>query len=132
MSAIQLRQEFNAIVEYALGEARNRALVYLRNNLPTAGGTLGNFTDYPSGVSLAGKDLYATGKLRDSYQEHTLIAGTPRSGRVATWSTNSEYAYYYANGRINSDTYHGFDFIEATKRDLEQSLRDITIRHQII
>lgn len=131
MSAIQLRKEFNAIVEYALGEAKNRAIVYLRNNLPTDSGTLGNFINYPSGTSLAGKDLYATGDLRNSYKEYTLIAGTPRSGRVATWATDSEYAYYYGNGRINSDTYHGFDFIEATKRDLEESLRNITIGHQI-
>lgn len=131
MSAIQLRKEFNAIVEYALGEARNRALVYLRNNLPTSEGTLGNFVDYPSGVSLAGKDLYATGALRNSYKEYTLIPGTPRSGRVAMWATGFPYAYYYGNGRIDSDTYHGFDFIEATKRDLEESIRNITIGHQI-
>lgn len=130
MSALQLRQEFNAIVERAWGEARTNALAFLKNNLPTPSGTLGNFTDFPAGKSLAGLNLYANGDLRDSYYEVTLVPGNPvgHSGRISSFVTNSPYAFYYANGRLNSDTYHGFDFIAQTQRDLEQGLRNINIR----
>ena len=131
MSAIQLQKEFNVVVERALGEARTAILQYLKNNLPTPGGTLGNNLQFPDYTSLAGKNLYATGALRNSYYEITLQRGTPKSGRISSFVTNSNYAYYYANGRINSDTYHGFDFIEQTRKDIEDSLHNVTIRAQI-
>ena len=123
MSSVQLRKEFNAIIDREIGYARANILTWLRNNLPTSSGTLGNYIDYPSGISLAGKDLYAKGNLRNSYHEITLQPGSPyKNGRISSFVTDSDYAYYYANGRINSDTYHGFDFIEATRRDIERSL----------
>lgn len=132
MSATQLRKEFDVVVERAVGEARTSILQYLRNNLPTASGTLGNDLQYPSGVSLAGRNLYARGVLRNSYHEITLQPGVPyKSGRISSFVTDSEYAHYYANGRINSDTYHGFDFIEQTRRDIENSMHNISIRVQV-
>lgn len=124
MSALQLRQEFNAFVARAWGFARFNALAYLKNNLPTSSGTLGNYTDFPAGKSLAGLNLYAKGDLRDSYYEVTVVPGsaTGRTGRISSFVTNSPYAFYYANGRLNSDTYHGFDFIAQTKKDLEEAI----------
>lgn len=133
MSVTQLRKEFNAVVEREVGYARTAILQYLRNNLPTSSGTLGNDLQFPDGVSLAGLNLYATGELRKSYHEITLQPGTPHSGRISAFVTDSEYAYYYANGRINSDTYHGFDFIAQTQKDIENTLYSgkINVRHQI-
>lgn len=135
MSAVQLRKEFNVVVEREVGYARSAILQYLRNNLPTSHGTLGNDLQFPDGVSLAGLNLYAGGRkhlnepakfpngvLRTSYYEITLQRGTPQSGRISSFVTDSDYAYYYANGRINSDTYHGFDFIEQTRKDIENTL----------
>lgn len=133
MAATQLRKEFNAVVEREVGYARTAILQYLRNNLPTSSGTLGNDLQFPDGVSLAGLNLYATGELRKSYHEITFQQGTPHSGRISAFVTDSEYAYYYANGRINSDTYHGFDFIAQTQKDIENTLYSgkINVRHQI-
>lgn len=133
MSVTQLRKEFNAVVEREVGYARTAILQYLRNNLPTSSGTLGNDLQFPDGVSLAGLNLYATGELRKSYHEITFQPGTPHSGRISAFVTDSEYAYYYANGRINSDTYHGFDFIAQTQKDIENTLYSgkINVRHQI-
>lgn len=127
MSAVQLRKEFNAIVQKAWGDARENILNVLKNNLPDETGT----PFYAPYTSLAGTNLYATGALRDSYEEITLVPGSPvgHTGRLVQWRSNSPYAYYYANGRINSETYHGFDFIEATKRELER--RGDIISHQI-
>lgn len=146
MSVTQLRKEFNAIVEREVGYARTAILQYLRNNLPTGDGTLGNDLQFADGDSLAGLNLYAGGRkrwwdapeypegvLRMSYHEITFQRGTPHSGRISAFVTDSEYAYYYANGRINSDTYHGFDFIAQTKKDIENTIYSgkINIRHQI-
>lgn len=130
MSAIQLRKEFNIIVEREVGAARSAILQYLRNNLPTSSGTLGNDLQFPDGKSLAGLNLYAEGDLRKSYHEITLQPGTPRTGRISSFVTDSDYAYYYANGRINSDTYHGFDFIEQTRKDIENTWHRVSIRAQ--
>lgn len=146
MSVTQLRKEFNAVVEREVGYARTAILQYLRNNLPTGDGTLGNDLQFSKGVSLAGDYLYAGGRkrywqpapfpagvLRTSYHEITLQPGTPHSGRISAFVTDSEYAYYYANGRINSDTYHGFDFIAQTQKDIENTLYSgkINVKHQI-
>lgn len=134
--ALQLRQEINLILDREFGEARKNILAVVKNNLPrgnrtyrnfvtgqmevSPGGTLGNYDDYTPGKSLAGKNLYATGALRDSYYERTLVPGSPigRQGRISEIRTDSEYAYYYANGRLNSETYHGFDFIGKSIRDI--------------
>lgn len=144
--AVQLRKEFNVVVEREVGYARRAMLQYLRNNLPTENGTLGNDLQFPTGVSLAGDYLYAGGRkrywepakvpagvLRTSYHEITLQHGTPKSGRISSFVTDSPYAYYYANGRINSSTYHGFDFIEQTKKDIEQTLYagKVNVRGQV-
>ena len=130
MSAKQLRKEFNVIVERQVGAARSAILQYLRNNLPTDHGTLGNDLQFPDNASLAGLNLYATGTLRNSYHEITLQPGTPKTGRISSFVTESDYAYYYANGRINSDTYHGFDFIEQTRKDIENTWQRVSIRAQ--
>lgn len=128
MSALDFKREYEAIVDELWGRAKTNALAFLRNNLPTSSGTLGNSAQFPDHTSLAGKNLYATGSLRDSYREINLggAAGTGNYRTTALVSV-SPYAYYYANGRRNSATYHGFDFIGQTKRDLEEMLDRIIV-----
>lgn len=128
MSAIDLRKEYEAIVDREWGRFKVNALAFLRNNLPTSGGTLGNDGNGSSG-SLAGLNLYATGTLRNSYSEidyggwSGMGYGHVKSSALVT---TSPYAYYYANGRRNSATYHGYDFIGQTKRDLDSQYTHIT------
>lgn len=121
MAAVDLLREYKAVVERAWGYSRRMILQYLRNNLPTDHGTLGNDLQFPENVSLAGEKLCATGRLRDSYYEATLVPGSvsQRSGRISEFRTDVRYASLYANGIPRYPTYHGFDFIEQTRRDIE-------------
>lgn len=141
MAANDLRREYEAIVDREWGRFKVNALAFLKNNLPTASGTLGNGENGSSG-SLAGDNLYAghrkhldepplfpDGVLRNSYREIDY-GGWSGSGYGHVKSTalvsNSPYAYYYANGRSNSKGYHGYDFIGQTKKDLDSRYTHIT------
>lgn len=122
MAVADLRREMNDVLyRWVWGEYRTRVLTFLKNNLPTSGGTLGNSVNYPPGVSLAGANLYAKGALRDSYymvvEGDWTVLGTGGTKRIRL-TTDSPYAIYYANGRSDSITYHGFDYIGRTIRDI--------------
>lgn len=139
MSALDFKNEIELTISKVWGEARENTLVYLKNNLPRGigrtfsngeprfSGTLGNYTDGISGASLAGEKLYATGALRDSYMcvydsgYDFLGKGGVKFMHFAPVGDPAHYAYYYANGRRNSPTYHGFDFIKATIEDIEKN-----------
>lgn len=120
MSANDLRKEFDLVIAQEWGKFKLNALAFVRANLPDARGTLGN------GVSLAGENLYATGELKNSYKiiNDTGYAysgyGSTKYVTIAPTGVPAEYAYYYANGRSNSKTYHGYDYIGATIEDLER------------
>lgn len=139
MSALDFRNEIELTIAKSWGKARENTLVFLKNNLPRGiggtfsdgtprfSGTLGNYEDYGvPGASVAGAKLYATGALRDSYMlvydsgYDFLGSGGTKFMHFAPVGYPASYAYYYANGRRNSGTYHGFDFIAATVRDIER------------
>lgn len=128
MAASDLRREYEVIVERAWRYFRSDVLSMLKNNLPTSSGTIGNYGQFSGQGSLAGKNLYATGNLRDSYGERFVArTGSPGALKITSLETDVDYAVYYANGRANSSTYHGFDFIDQTKRDVENKF-DFNIR----
>lgn len=140
MSALDFANEIELTIAKKWGEARENTLVYLKNNLPRGigryysdgsprwWGTLGNQDDYDWGGSVAGKNLYATGALRDSYMcvydsgYDFLGKGGTKYMHFAPVGDPAHYAYYYANGRRNSETYHGFDFIKKTIEDIEKNM----------
>ena len=127
MSAIDLKREYEAIVVREWGRFQEDVLYMLQNNLPTSSGTIGNPGGVSSSGSLAGDNLYAKGDLRNSYSEN-FISRTPSPGvtKITSFTTDFKYAYYYANGRNNSFTYHGYDFIEQTRRDIEKKYSSMT------
>ena len=141
MAANDIRREYEAIIDREWGRFKVNALAFLKNNLPTAYGTLGNYESGSSG-SLAGDNLYAghrknlndaplfpDGVLRNSYKEIDY-GGSSGSGyghvKSSALVSNSPYAYYYANGRSNSGSYHGYDFIAQTKKDLDSQYTYVT------
>lgn len=119
MSARDLRTEFELTVAQEWGRFKINALAFVRNNLPDVNGTFGNET------SLAGENLYATGELKKSYAilNDSGYAypgkGSLKYVTVGPTGEPTKYVYYYANGRRNSGTYHGYDFIEQARKDLE-------------
>ena len=127
VSASNLRREYEAVVIREWGRFREDVLYMLKNNLPTLSGTIGNPGGVSSRTSLAGHNLYAQGDLRNSYYEID-IARTPSPGvtKISSFETDYDYAYYYANGRRNSETYHGYDFIEQTRRDIDRKYFSMT------
>lgn len=134
MSAADLGREISMVVEREWGAYRENVMRMLKNNLPTANGTLGNDTNFPSGVSIASSNgiLYATGNLRNSYVETVIHADYrgPLSGRrkISEFTTNVDYALEYANGKKNSKTYHGFDYIGQTISDINSFYDKIRAR----
>ena len=141
MASNDIRKEYQAIIDREWGRFKVNALAFLRNNLPTSSGTLGNGDNGSSG-SLAGANLYAghmkhlgdaplfpDGVLRNSYYEINY-GGSSGSGygnvKSSALVSSSPYAYYYANGRSNSASYHGYDFIAQTKKDLDSQYTYVT------
>lgn len=121
MSAIDLRREYEAIVDRQWGQFRANVLAVLKAYLPTKSGTTGVWGEYTGQGSLAGNNLYAQGDLRNSYHDIFLARySAPGAIKTTALVSSSPYAYYYANGRSNSESYHGFDFISATKRAVEE------------
>lgn len=121
MAASDLRREYEAFVDREWGQFNANVLFVLKAYLPTSAGTNGVWGEYAGQGSLAGDNLYAKGDLRNSYQD-VFLARYSAPGAIKTTAlvSRSPYAYYYANGRRNSESYHGFDFISATKRAVEE------------
>lgn len=134
MSAYDFEREVEMTISREWGSFRGSVIEALRNNLPTASGTVGNFEQFQLGISVASsnKKLYATGALRDSYYEvvESITLKGPLSGRrkISSFYPGVDYATIYANGSYKSATYHGFDYIGQTIRDIDRLYSGITAR----
>lgn len=117
----QLRREVSLRVIQLWGEFTEHAVEAVKTELPL-----------PGHVSVAGAGQpgtglnYATGALRNSVTyDRTNLGGGALLGLKGHnfWRRDIgptlHYNYYYANGRANSETYHGYDYVEAARKKLE-------------